>query len=125
MDNSNSKQISKLSDSKYNQFLIDLNNGNYIEKKLNHFFKSEFEEIFSEILLLSKQQFITQIKNGVSLSLEDIYSDKCLNNEKVINMIENCLQSIQKDYIHIFNFLSKTWSYHEKISKRRENLNSE
>ena len=125
MDNSNSKQISKLSDTKYNQFQTDLINGNYIEKKLNHFFKSEFEEIFSEILLLSKQQFITQIKNGVSLSLEDIYSEKCLNNEKLINMLENSLQSIQKDYTNIFNYLSKSWSFHEKLSKRRGNSNSE
>ena len=115
----NSKQNTKLSDSKYNQFQIDITNVNYIEKKLNHFFKSEFEEIFSEILLLNKQQFINQIKNGVSLSLEDIYSDKCLNNEKLINMIENFLQSIEKDYTNIFNFLSKEWSNHEKIPKRR------
>ena len=56
----NSKQIIKLTNSKYNQFQTDINNGNYIEKKLNHFFKSEFEEIFSEILILNKQQFIVQ-----------------------------------------------------------------
>ena len=115
----NSKQIIKLTNSKYNQFQTDINNGNYIEKKLNHFFKSEFEEIFSEILILNKQQFITQIKNGVSLSLEDIYSDKCLTNEKLLNMIEKGLQSIQNDYINIFNFLSKAWSNQEKLLKRR------
>ena len=51
----NSKQIIKLTNSKYNQFQTDINNGNYIEKKLNHFFKSEFEEIFSEILILNKK----------------------------------------------------------------------
>ena len=115
----NSKQMAKLSDSKYNQFQTDITNINYIEKKLNHFFKSEFEEIFSEILLISKQQFISQIKNGVSLSLEDIYSNKCLTDEKLLNMMENCLQSIQKDYTNIFNFLSKAWANHEKIPKRR------
>ena len=116
-----SKQISKKSDSKYNQFQIDLTNGNYMDKKLNHFFKSEFEEVFSEILLLKKEQFIGQIKNGVSLSLEDIYSEKCLSNEKLINMIENCLKSIEKDYTNISIFLSKAWLHHEKFSKRRGN----
>ena len=117
----NQKQTAKLSYSKYNQFQTDISNINFIEKKLNHFFKSEFEEIFSEILLINKQQFISQIKNGVSLSLEDIYSDKCLTNVKLINMIEKCLQSIQKEYSNIFNFLSKAWTNHEKISKRKTN----
>ena len=113
----NSKQ-SELSNSKYNQFQTDINNGNYIEKKLNHFFKSEFEEIFSELLILKKDQFISQIKNGVELSLRDMYSDNCLSNEKLINMIESGLQSIIKDYTNIFNILSKFWSHHEKTKRR-------
>ena len=114
----NSKQT-KLENTKYNQFQTDMTNGNYIEKKLNHFFKSEFEEIFSEILILNKDQFIAQIKNGVELSLRDMYSDNCLLNEQLINMIDDCLQSIMKDYTNNFNILSKFWNNHEKIGKRR------
>ena len=113
----NSKQ-SELTNSKYNQFQIDLNNGNYIGKKLNHFFKIEFEEIFSELLILKKDQFISQIKNGVELSLRDMYSDNCLSNEKLMNMIESGLQSIIKDYTNIFNILSKFWIHHEKMKRR-------
>ena len=114
----NSKQT-KLENTKYNQFQTDMTNGNYIQKKLNHFFKSEFEEIFSEILILNKDQFIAQIKNGVELSLRDMYSDNCLLNEQLINMIDDCLQSTIKDYNNIFNILSKFWNNHEKIGKRR------
>ena len=114
----NSKQISKMANSKYRQFQNDITHGNYISKKLNHFFKSEFEEIFCEILLIQKEQFLNQIKNGVSLSLEDIYSDKCLTNEQLIKLIENGLQSVENDYINIFNILSKAWNRYEKISKR-------
>ena len=114
----NSKQISKMANSKYRQFQNDITHGNYISKKINHFFKSEFEEIFCEILLIQKEQFLNQIKNGVSLSLEDIYSDKCLTNEQLIKMIENGLQSVENDYINIFNILSKAWTRYEKISKR-------
>ena len=109
----------KLVNSKYNQFQTDMSNGNYIEKKLNHFFKSEFEEIFSEILILNKDQFIAQIKNGVELSLKDMYSDNCLSNEKLINMMDDSLQSITKDYTNIYNILTKHWNHHEKIGKRR------
>ena len=114
----NSKQISKMANSKHRQFQNDITHGNYISKKINHFFKSEFEEIFCEILLIQKEQFLNQIKNGVSLSLEDIYSDKCLTNEQLIKMIENGLQSVENDYINIFNILSKAWTRYEKISKR-------
>ena len=115
----NSKQFSNSANSKYNQFLNDINNGNYVEKKINHFLKNEFEEVFSEILIINKQQFIDQIKKGVSLSLEDLYSEKCLTNEKLLNLIEASLLSITNDYINIYNFLSKSWSNHEKISKRK------
>ena len=118
----NSKQIEKIANTKYSQFQIDIDNGNYIDKKLNHFFKNEFEEIFSEILLIKKEQFINQIKNGVLLSFEDIYSDKCLTDEKLIKMIDNGLQIIQNDYNNIFNTLSKAWSIYEKILKRRGNF---
>ena len=110
----NSKQMSMMSNIKYNQFLSDLSNGNYLEKKIRHLFKIEFEEIFSDILILNNDQFLSQIKNGISLSLSDIYSENCLSNEKIISMIEAGLQSINTDYINLYNFLSKAWSNHEK-----------
>ena len=38
----NSEQISIITKIKYNQFLSDLSNGNFLEKKINHLFKIEF-----------------------------------------------------------------------------------
>ena len=68
----NQNQIVKSVNSKMNQFMTDINNGNYIEKKINHFIKIEFEDVFSEILILDKEQFINQIKNGVFSASNDI-----------------------------------------------------
>ena len=93
----NSKQMILISKMKYNQFLSDISNGNYIEKKIRHLSKIEFEEIFSDILILSNEQFLSQIKNGISLSLSDIYSQNCLSHQKVIVLIESCLQLINSE----------------------------
>ena len=117
----NSMEISKIINSKYNQFQKDIDNGNTIEKVLNHFFRIEFKEVFSEILLLNKEQFLKQMKNGVLLSIEDIYSDKCLTDERLINMIDNSLNGILNEYTNIFNFLTKVWeSQEKKINKKKE-----
>ena len=113
----NSQQIALMSKIKYNQFLSDLSNGNYLEKKIKHLFKIEFEEIFSEILILTNEQFLSQIKNGIMFSLSDIYSENCLSNPKIIPMIESCLQSINTEYINLYNFLFKAWNNHEKNIK--------
>ena len=114
----NSKQMSLISNIKYNQFLSDLSNDNYLEKKIKHLFKIEFEEIFSDILILNNDQFLSQIKNGISLSLSDIYSENCLSNPKIISIIELGLQSINTEYLSLYNFLSKAWSNHEKNIKK-------
>ena len=115
----NSNQLSLISNMKYNQFLSDLSNENYLEKKIRHLFKIEFEEIFSDILILTNEQFISQIKNGICLSLSDIYSENCLSNQKLISLIESGLQSITSDYNALYNFLSNAWSNHEKILKKK------
>ena len=122
MDNiyeKNSKQLSLISNRKYNQFLSDLSNENYLEKKIKHLLKIEFEEIFCDILRLNNEQFLSQIKNGLSLSLSDIYSENCLSNQKIISLIEAGLQSINTDYNNVYNFLSKAWANHEKNSKKQ------
>ena len=120
MDNfKNSVQISKISNMKYNQFLNDISLGNYLEKKINHLSKIEFEEIFSEILILSKDQFLSQIKNGISLSLEDMYSDKCLTNNKLILLLENSLKIINNEYIRLNDILNKAFFEYEKNNKKK------
>ena len=121
----NSKQMNLISTMKYNQFLSDISNGNYIEKKIRHLSKIEFEEIFSDILILSNEQFLSQIKNGISLSLSDIYSQNCLTHQKIIILIENCLQSINTEYINLYNTLSKAWLNHEKNLRKKSPLNEE
>ena len=121
----NSKQMNLKSKIKYNQFLSDLSNGNYIEKKIRHLSKIEFEEIFSDILILSNEQFLSQIKNGISLSLSDIYSPNCLSHQEIIFLIENCLQLINTEYINIYNTLSKAWSNHEKNLRKKSQSNEE
>ena len=118
-DQKNSNQLSMMSNIKYNQFLSDLSNDNYLEKKIKHLFKIEFEEIFSDILILNNEQFLSQIKNGICLSLSDIYSENCLSNQKLISLIEAGLQSINSDYISLYNFLSNAWSNHEKTFKKK------
>ena len=110
----------KSSENKYSKFLLDIEKINYIEKKINHFYKNEFEEIFTDILILTEQQFLDQIIRGVTLVLEDTYSDACLSNNKICTYIDKGLKKIQNDYKTYYEILSKAWIQQEKkISKRK------
>ena len=48
------------------------------ELKLQKFENDEFEEIIGDTLNLKDELFIEQVKERVSLLLEDFYTDSCL-----------------------------------------------
>ena len=120
MDFSKSKPL-KTSENKYSKFLTDIEKINCVEKKINHFYKNEFEEVFTDILILTEQQFLDQIIRGVTLVLEDTYSDACLSNNKICSYIEKGLKKVQNDYKTYYDILSKAWTQQEKKVSKRKN----
>ena len=62
-----------------------------MDKKLKILFLNEYDEIIGDILNLKQELFIDQVKEGVSLLLEDFYTIHCLTDQKLSKLIDNNL----------------------------------
>ena len=63
---------------KLSKFEKDIKNQKVFNEKLTSLFIGEYDEIINDILNLKEDLFIDQIKDGISLILEDLYIDYCL-----------------------------------------------
>ena len=99
--------------------------GKSFEEKFHMIFQEEYNENIEDILILEEEIFIRQIKDGVLLLLEENYPQINLSDEKIINLISQNMDEIQKQYNHDFSLINKEWLSYSKIAKRRthtENL---
>ena len=106
---------------KMEQFEKDIQNEKAMDKKLKILFLNEYEEIIGDILNLKEELFIDQVKEGVSLQLEDQYTDSCLTDNKLSKLVEKNLNEIKNKYEHDFSLINEAWQSYEKSSKRRIN----
>ena len=98
--------------------------GKSFEEKFHMIFQEEYDENIEDILLLEKEIFIRQIKDGVLLLLEENYPQINLSDEKIIKLISQNIDEIQKIYNHDFTLINKEWLSYSKISKRRTHTDS-
>ena len=113
------RNSAKIIENKVSNFKKDIENDSLMKKKIFNLFKNEFEETLPNILLIKGVQFIDDIKNGVLLVLENTYTDYCLTNEKLKNLLENGLNDIKEEYKSHYTLLNNSWEEYEKNSKKR------
>ena len=113
------RNSTKIIENKQLQFKKDIDNEALMKKKIYNLFKNEFEEALPDILLIKGVQFIDHIKNGVLLVLENTYTDQCLTNEKIKNILENGLDEVKKEYKNNYTLLSESWEEFERNTKKR------
>ena len=106
---------------KFEKFEKEIKDEKGMDKKLKILFLNEYEEIIGDILNLKDELFIEQVKEGVSLLLEDFYTDGCLSDNLLSKIFEKNLNEIKNRYENDFSLINKVWSSYEKSSKRRQN----
>ena len=89
------------------------------DKKITTIFHEEYQENIEDILILTEEIFLNQIKDGVQLILENDYPEISLNDEKIIKLISQNMEEIQKEYNHDFSLINREWTAYNKASKRR------
>ena len=89
------------------------------EKKLIGIIHEEYEETIEDILILTQETFLNQIKKGVQLTLEENYPEINLSDEKIQKLISQNMDEIHKQYNHDYTLINKEWTSYNKISKRR------
>ena len=106
---------------KLSKFEQDIKNQKTFNEKLTSLFNTEYDEIINDILNLKEDLFIDQIKEGVSLVLEDKYTDYCLTENHVIKLISKNIDEIKNKYKQDFFLINNAWITYEKNSKKRIN----
>ena len=106
---------------KLEKFEKEIQDEKAMDKKLKILFLNEFDEMIGDILNLKEDLFIDQIKEGVSLLLEDYYTDSCLSDDRLSKLVEKNINEIKSKYKHDYALINKAWVAYEKVSKRRTN----
>ena len=88
----------RIKEQKISKFQIDIKSENILRRKIKHLFKNEFEDSIEEILFISQDQFVEKISKGVSFLLEDMYTDLCLSDKIIKNIIQQELSEVKKSY---------------------------
>ena len=106
---------------KLSKFEKDIKNQKIFNEKLTSLFITEYDEIINDILNLKEDLFIDQIKEGVSLILEDLYTDYCLTEPNVQKLMYKNLEEIKIKYKADFSLVNDSWNTYEKSYKKRSN----
>ena len=106
---------------KLEQFENEIKDEKTMDKKLKILFSNEYNEMLGDILNLKEDIFIDQVKEGVSLLLEDYYTDSSLSDNRLSKLLEENITEIKNKYKQDYNLINKAWSTYDKSSKRRSN----
>ena len=109
------------SEMKIERFENEILDEEKFEENLSNKFNEQYDENIEDILLLDKDIFLNQIKDGVQLLLEDKYTDFCFTNDITTKLISKCMEQIERKYNHHYSIINKAWTSYTKISKRRTN----
>ena len=112
----------QLSEEKWGQFKEDIKNVEEISKKIENFFIKDYEAIFPEILLISKNQFLSNIKKGVYSTLEDLYTDNIKFDKTFQSLVDDNLKKIEKKYEINYKLLKKEWTNYN-YNKNKNDIN--
>ena len=104
----------QLSEEKWSQFKEDIKNVEEISKKIENFFIKDYEAIFPEILLISKNQFLSNIKKGVYSTLEDLYTNNIKFDKTLQLLVDDNLKKIEEKYEINYILLKKEWTNYNK-----------
>ena len=107
---------------KLSKFEQDIKNQKNFNEYLITLFSTEYDEIINDILNLKEDLFIDQIKEGVCLALEDIYTDYCLTEPRVVKLISKKEKKIEKYNIRKQTLIQKNMLLSDSIERQKVKL---
>ena len=110
-----------LNETKFEKFENEIKDEKSFGKKLNTLFQEQYKDNIDDILILKEEMFLDQLREGIQLLLEENYSDNCLSDDRLMKLITDNMDEIQKQYNHDYSLINKAWLSYEKVSKRRTN----
>ena len=83
---------------KYDIFILKFETQKQIENEVLRIYEEEYNEIFQNILIKSQSIFMDNLQKRVKSMLEDLYSPKILENEKVSIALNSIEKIIYQNY---------------------------
>ena len=77
-------------------------------KNEKNIFNEEFEEIFQNILLISKEEFLTEIFQRTEIIINEYFCNKDINENSFPEYINQSKKTIKEKYEINYNILSKS-----------------
>ena len=98
----------------YSETKTEINNNKTInekeyEEKLNTIFKEQYDENIEDILLVEKDAFLKQIKEGVQYDLETYYNDYFNADENLTKLIQKYMEETENKYNLHYSQINKAW----------------
>ena len=110
------------SEIKMNQFREDIKDEDVFEKKLIYLINIEFDSTLNDILLLEPESFINRIEKGIYLFYENLYSENCLSDQKLLSLIEKLIELKKIEYSNIAQILRNTWNFYTNKKEVKNDL---
>ena len=89
-----------------------------LEENLKKIFKERYDENLEDILILEKDLFLNQIKEGIKLILEEYYSDCFFSDEIFEEYISKYMKEIENKYNNQYSLINKAYTNYERNLKR-------
>ena len=103
---------------KFSEFKKDIRNEKELIEKIQEMYDSEFDEMFQDILISSKEDFLDNISNNINTLLTDIYSEQCLSDETLEKILTDFDNQVEKDYNFHYEILNKAFKNFERDNRR-------
>ena len=93
-------------DNRYKEFLHRLKKYEQFKEEIYHIFEEEYQELFENILLTKKENFLQTLFSHIKLLLKDKYTSHCLDHAELISLLdknEKKFNSIYSEDMKIIN----------------------
>ena len=118
---SNSNLEIRLTEEKNQNFEEANKNNKEISELIINIFNQEYEEIFQNILLYSKENFLLELENNVLSFLEKIYKEEAKENNNFQILIKDNLKIIEEKYDLDYNIIKNEYTNLLKNEGEQEN----
>jgi hypothetical protein len=120
----NNNNLDKQNQIKMQNLINEMKDIKQLKNKLLDLYLLEFEENFSDILILDKTKYLDRFGEKMSLILTDKFGDSCFDDEEFLNLNENVENIFINNYYQIsYDFLKKETN--NFLEENYENDNNE
>ena len=110
----------KLTEEKNINFESDMKEADKMSELITNIFDQEFTDILPDILLISKEKFLSGVQKNVFSLLEKIYTEKIRENNELQKLMDNNIAKIESKYDSEYNKLKNEISNISNISNDRQ-----